>query len=491
MGGTLDGMNEWFANLQPPAWLAAGLTQVEPYALPAGGVIALALAVLLVRSMRRTNPDTLAVRVAVLLASAFSAQGMYEVATQRLHMPWWIAGGLFVVAEAGMLASGVRAHRMWEKCGRLGPHGRFVWIIATVAGFTVSLNARSASEYVLRLAMPLLAAGLWWMGYVTEDVRARAVDAITYRWSLRRLGVVLGVIEPGDRDLATVNADRLIRRMTTHAHGVHHGWLLRGWHRMRLRRLTLLANDDAAVTEVQRRVERVHYIESSTAPMERDIRSIALPGRWWRPWSRARQIGVAMEQLRVEQAAERMERIDMERRSTEALQAARLESERSIAAAIVAERAEAERRLHELVERTERAGAEHVAAMERLHVEHSTAVERLRVEHAEQLDVERSRSPRFGAPRATRPERSGAGQSDGAERRYNAVLMTDTEAIKAMLALHDAPNYQWSQGEVQSVARCGVTRSKRLIDLVAEHHRSAAEQAGDDDSERQPEALAV
>ncbi len=237
-------------------------------------LLVLVLLVLIRRAVRRGAGDKLAVRVAVTLASAFSGQGMFEVANQRLHQPWWLAGGLFTVAEAAMLAEGIRAHRTWQATttdtqpGTLGPHGRMVWTIATVAGVVVSLNAHSPSEYLLRLSMPLLVAGLWRLGYTTTEPQARRRDAVTWRWTPRRLGITLGLIEPGERDVATVHRERRVRQLTLHAHGLHHGprwrWL-QAWHTLRLRRLTLLA-DDSMVTEVKNRVGRVHHIVTATAP---------------------------------------------------------------------------------------------------------------------------------------------------------------------------------------------------------------------------------
>ncbi len=253
------------------AWLH---THALPVTAGAGLLACVFLLVRVRRAIRRDKADKLAVGVAVLIASGFSAQGMFEVATQRLHLPWELAGCLFVVAEAAMLASAVRAHRMWQATstdtapGTLGPHGHFVWVIAAVAGTVVSLNAHSPSEYVLRLAMPLLVAGLWRLGYTSTamGVRPRRDGAVTWRWTPRRLAVALGLVEPGERDIATVHRERRVRQLTTHAHGLHHGprWL-KPWHTARLRRLTLLA-DDEMVAEVQARVDRVHHITANTAP---------------------------------------------------------------------------------------------------------------------------------------------------------------------------------------------------------------------------------
>jgi hypothetical protein len=47
----------------------------------------------------------------------------------RLGLPWYLAAGLFVVAEAAMLASAVRADAMHE-AQVVSMHGRFVWTIA-------------------------------------------------------------------------------------------------------------------------------------------------------------------------------------------------------------------------------------------------------------------------------------------------------------------------------------------------------------------------
>jgi hypothetical protein len=284
-----------------PTWIS-DLERIAPAVLiPAGALIAVTVLVLIGRALRKQQPDKLAVKVAVALASAFSAQGMYEVATTRLHLPWYLAAGLFAVAEAAMLASAVRAHRHYEATataaepGSLGPHARFVWLIAFAAGGIVSLNAHSPSEYFLRLLMPLLVAGLWRMGYVAPDVRAKAADAITLRWTPRRLGVLLGIIEPGERDLATVNAERQRRQMIAHAHAYHRGSLLLGWwHAARLRKLALLAGDDQ-IADVQRSVDRVHRVEASTAPKDTGG---ALTARWWlHPWTSARRTAIAVAEL--------------------------------------------------------------------------------------------------------------------------------------------------------------------------------------------------
>lgn len=231
-----------------------------------GAVLAAVLLLLIRRAVRTGRAAGLAVGVAVLLATAFSAEGMYEVATEQLGLPWYLAAGLFVVAEAAMLASAVRADKMHKATGSLGMHGRFVWTIAAAAGVVVCLNGRNLVEVLLRLLMPLLVAGLWWMGYQTQATRERAADAITWTLSPRRILVRLGLAEAGERDVIAVSRDRHTDRLTVTAHRVHHGWkVLRPIRSARLRRLALRA-DDAMVSEVRARITRVHEIERLTAP---------------------------------------------------------------------------------------------------------------------------------------------------------------------------------------------------------------------------------
>jgi hypothetical protein len=123
--------------------------------------------------------------------------------------------------------------------------------------------------------MPLLVAWLWRLGYDTSTLRERAADAVTWRWTPRRLGVALGVIEPGERGVIAVDRERRIRALTAHAHAVHHGGgPMQSFHGARLRRLALLA-DDEMIREVQRRISRVHSIEIATAPVAARMPSVA------------------------------------------------------------------------------------------------------------------------------------------------------------------------------------------------------------------------
>lgn len=485
-----------------PPWLTTLLAEAKAYGpivlIPVGAVVALVVLVLIWRSLRKQAPDNLAVKVAVALASAFSAQGMYEVATTKLHLPWYLAAGLFAVAEMAMLASAVRAHRHYEATstgdqpGQLGPHARFVWLIAFAAGVIVSLNAHSPSEYFLRLFMPLLVAGLWRMGYVSPIAKKRAADAITMRWTPRRIGVALGIIEPGERDLATINADRQRRQMIAHAHAYHRGSLLLGWwHAARLRRLALDAGDDV-IESVRLSVDRVHRVEDSTAPRRDTLRS-DLPA-WFRsaPWTLARRSAELIGALRAERAeAERMLSAERSNAEQEALRSAD-----ALRSAVEAERSKTafETERFTALLRTEREARS--ADAESARIELATTVEQIRTEHAVAMAEQRSAlTERINAERsvALRPQRSGAGRptaprsdpAHGGAERSNGAKLSDAEAIAVMLAEHPGADYDWRSTEVVKLTRAGFGRAPRLIDLIAEHHRRNSGASDSDDLERE------
>lgn len=478
-------------------WITNLVDSSPAVIVPAGALIALAVIALGWRALRKQKPDKTAVRVAILLASAFSAQGTYEVATTRAHLPVYLAGGLFVVFEMMMLASGIRAHQHYEEtsteteAGTLGPHSIFVWIIAGIAGFAVSLIATSAPEYIVRLSMPLLVAGIWRLGYVSPKAKRKIADAITFRWSLRRIGVRIGMLVPGEQDLATASADRQVRQMTAHAHALHHGSILRFWHAGRLRRLARNASD-AVVADVQSAVSRVHYIEDSTAPSVRTGAGAVLPSRWWlAPWMHARRSALAFTAAQAAAAAQRS--------AYEALHA-------DAAQRIAAVQDDAARQITDMrtaVEETLRqAAGERASAVAQAETfllgQHALQLEVVRAQHAQEI-AELATTRTAPAPRSTTVVRRTAGRTtlrsvrsgdDGERSASNAPSFSDDEAVALLLRTHSAPNYQWSPAEVTKLTDAAFRRARKLIGLVAEHHAQAAaqhdrESGADDASERQ------
>lgn len=249
-----------FAELQ--AWLAANGAALI---VPVGALALVALTILIRRAVKRGKADALATGFAVAIATAFSAEGMYEVATERLHLTHILSLGLFAVAEAAMLSSAVRAKRMHAAHGTLGIHGRAVWVIAVCAGVIVSLNAKSVVEFPIRLLMPILVASLWWLGYQTDATRARVASAISWVISPRRVLVWLRLAEPGDVTVTEAARARLVAQMTATGFRAVSGGRLAARHVRRLKRLALRA-DDATVTEAAARIARADAIVALLTP---------------------------------------------------------------------------------------------------------------------------------------------------------------------------------------------------------------------------------
>ena len=237
--------------------------------LVAGTMLAVgALVVVLVTAARHDRLADVATWVSVAIATAFSAEGMWEVATEALELDTWLALGLFAVAEAAMTSEAIRARRRYKATGNPGSHGVAVWCIAIAAGFVAALNAANIVEALVRLFIPTLAAALWWLEMTADRGTRKDSDAVTWRITPRRILVRFGVIEPGDRDVTQVHRDYQLAVLTSATDRLHEGAKsLRPLRRRRVRRLVLAA-DDNTVKEVIARLNRAREYEQKTAPKD-------------------------------------------------------------------------------------------------------------------------------------------------------------------------------------------------------------------------------
>lgn len=246
---------------------AEALAWAQTNILGVGAVAIAALVLLLWRVVKRGKQDKLATAFAVLVATVFSADGMFEVATERLHLAAPLALVVFGVAEAAMLAEATRAARLHKATGSLGIHGRAVWAIAISAGIIVSLNGTSVIEFLLRLGMPILVAALWWLGYQDQATRERLAGAISWTVSPRRILVWLRLAEPGDVTVSDAATARLTKRMTVAAFRLHTTNSERAKARRTLKlQLMTLSADDAVADTVVANVNRAYGIVDRTAP---------------------------------------------------------------------------------------------------------------------------------------------------------------------------------------------------------------------------------
>ncbi|MFI1197672.1 hypothetical protein ACH4T9_31050 [Micromonospora sp. NPDC020750] len=139
---------------------------------------------------------------AVVIAIALSAEGMWEVATERMHFGPDKALLLFAFAELAMMRSARRARAKVAKSKRPGVYGVMVWSIALGSGVIASLNAPNAAEFGVRLAAPALVAGQWWADLL-DDLREKlGGERQESNWILtpQRVGVWLGLLKPGAAD---------------------------------------------------------------------------------------------------------------------------------------------------------------------------------------------------------------------------------------------------------------------------------------------------
>lgn len=257
--------------IDPAPW-APVLEQVTAWIVPAGTILALAMGGLLWWQIRRRSMATVGRAVTTPLVLAWEAQGLHHLAviTGAVGIAAWV---LALVTSAVLITLAAFADDHHRKHGSLGWPGRLVWMVAVPMGLVVALTATTAAEFALRIILPLLVALVWWVPYAPTltgptdpDGAAPRRRVGSWRFTPRRIGVALGLIDPTDADLSVVHEERQIRRLTVAAHKLHHGvpWL-RSLRAARLRRLGLVATAPM-VDEVARRVALVHRIAELTAP---------------------------------------------------------------------------------------------------------------------------------------------------------------------------------------------------------------------------------
>lgn len=243
------------------AWFGADPTRLWLLLVPA------ALLILIVVRLRRTGrPDRKVTMLATVVGLGWSAQGMWDSAVHTYRVVPVLAAVLFFLFESFMVGNMLRAARYRDDRVRRSRPVRFVWLTAVVMGVIVAL-AEGASQAPLRLAVPLLVAGNWWIELIADDDPADR-GTTSWRWTPRHLGLVLGLLEPGERDAVTIDRDRLTAKLTAlrfrQAYGDPRIGDLIGRPR-RIARLGLLA-DDAIVAESTARLARAARLLAPEQP---------------------------------------------------------------------------------------------------------------------------------------------------------------------------------------------------------------------------------
>jgi hypothetical protein len=239
----------------------------QPGPIVGGVLLALTLVVLVVRGVRRfvrsERPDDLLSNLAMLMGFGWSSEAVWVLAGPTgANLPTPIRWSLFVIFEVIMTVFMIRARRNMKLLQHPGRAGRIAWVVAAGMSLVAVTTAHNLGEAFLRLLVPFLLTAMWWDGLVGEGIR-QAQGATSWRWTPRRLLLWLGAVEPGERDVETVNRERVTQQMTRLEYRRRHGWKrLAGRRAGRLARLSLTADDDM-IAAVQQRVGRATWFEAT------------------------------------------------------------------------------------------------------------------------------------------------------------------------------------------------------------------------------------
>jgi hypothetical protein len=285
---------------QVNAWLA---TAWSDYPILTAVVTAAGLVLLLAVLIRARVGKSASLRLQFLgtnLSLVFLAEGMYEVLTEDLHLHAGFVWLLFAVFEITLVTAMKLAREQYERtttrypdghakvgqvdqAGHPGPMLRVVWLIALSSAAVVTTNAKSGTEVLLRLALPIIVVTMWWATLTAEGQGRRGQRRFAF--SPITLMEERGWLVPADRrdDLDKLRRDRRVRLMTAYGHRLASGgWLARRAAR-RLARLALRA-EPKDLAEVERRVRLAEHAVRRVAPgyvAGRDKPSVTA---WYRPW---------------------------------------------------------------------------------------------------------------------------------------------------------------------------------------------------------------
>jgi len=253
----------------------------RPEALLGALVLSVLVLVWLARRVRRiarsARPDDHLANVAMVIGFGWSSEAVWEL-TSRIGFPLELQIPLFAVLELLLAMAMIRVKRNMRELGRPGRPGGTTWLISAGMALVAGASSGSIAEGALRIIIPLLVVRTWWDGLLPEGAK-RPADATSWRWTPRRLGLWLGAIEPGAKDVATVNRERLTEQMTTLEFRRRHGSeRVTKRSATKLARLSLAA-DDAMIAAVRERVDRARWFDAKQAEASPAASPLGVPAR--------------------------------------------------------------------------------------------------------------------------------------------------------------------------------------------------------------------
>lgn len=241
---------------------------VPPWVVGVAVAVAVVLLVLLVRALLSWGKGKAAHVVQWLstgLGLAWSAQGMYDVATdpEHYHLPTQLAIVLCFVFESYLVARMLVAQRYSTDLPRRRRHVQAVWTAGVVMALVVSLGEGWA-QAPARLAVPLLIVYGWYMDLTADDDPAQQLET-EWNWTLRKVLVRIGAKKYAKRDQRAPNEaerqalrDQLARLGLADEIGV--SWLGTALRRRQRLAALIAKSDPEVVAEVRERVARASAV---------------------------------------------------------------------------------------------------------------------------------------------------------------------------------------------------------------------------------------
>ncbi|GHA61008.1 hypothetical protein GCM10010330_11020 [Streptomyces tendae] len=199
----------------------------QPLVAAAAGVVALALLVWLLRSLRKTPAAVAVASLAAMACTAYSADTSWRFAEHRLGMASDLErGAMFAAAELALFSCALMARQnLRSPQGTPGTPGVLVWVITGVQVIPAYSESGIVGGTVRAVVGPILAALLWHLAMGIElrhgqpGAASQSLPALIARELRERLLSRLGLAvrdrsaEQITRDRATVRAVALAAKL--------------------------------------------------------------------------------------------------------------------------------------------------------------------------------------------------------------------------------------------------------------------------------------
>lgn len=195
----------------------------DPKTLIGGAILALIAVIVIGRKVRKAKAGKIADKLVgpVMFAGMIWSADAVWVLTgpDHLGLPTPLRIAMFAVLEFALLVAMLRAKDSMDRIGHTGFHGGTAWLIASgiaAFGFILGFYEGGLVVAAFRPLIPLMLTKLWWDGVLGDSPR----KAGKFKWTPRNLLIAMGAIEADERDVQTVNRDRLIDQMVS----LHRQW---------------------------------------------------------------------------------------------------------------------------------------------------------------------------------------------------------------------------------------------------------------------------